>query len=92
MPFFFFIHRLNEVVCLANFIFCSGGSHSGRARFWGVRWGFFCLRLLGVCLLPVSVVWGVGSVCTLLPYVLVGGTGNIFPPSCIVYVLRRKAS
>src|SRR6266702_402133 len=48
MPFFLFIHRLEEVVCLANFIFRGGGSHSGRACFWGVRWGFFYLRLLSV--------------------------------------------
>src|SRR6266702_3559441 len=49
MPLFSFIHRLNEVVCLVDFVFSSGGSHSGRACFWGVRWGLFCLRLLGVC-------------------------------------------
>ena len=25
MPLFFFTHRLDEVMCLANFILCSGG-------------------------------------------------------------------
>src|SRR6266702_5362523 len=69
MPFFLFIHRLEEVVCLANFVFGGGGSHSGRACFWGVRWGFFCLSLLDVCGSCLCLWFGGWRTCALFGHV-----------------------
>ncbi len=61
MPLLFFAHRLNEVVHLVNFIFSGGGSHSRQACFWGIRWGFFCLCLLGVCGSCLCLLFGGGE-------------------------------
>ncbi len=56
-------------MCLVNFIFSGGGSHPGQAHFWGVRWGFFSLHLLGVCGSCLCLWFGGWGMCALFDYV-----------------------